>query len=320
MTSLARIEADLGLREYMNCVLVQNDVRPGMLLQSIDYDEPTFKGPHTSKKVNMIQRLFPSLKIVQMHGSEVLVSKQTYSPDDFRTSDDIGRAIGYPCVDDYKELLRNDVQFSQSSVAINVYAYLSSKPDEPIQLFANACKDTTHLESFQRIAAAAQTVLQADPIVGSLVTSVQAVVDQVFPIDYLVTKLQAGESLTDKELDETVNYFYNFGFSDQFPKEVIQVTNPVHRGIMIALLLYYKHDPLDPFYPLTNYPGKNVETDGRLMEWQDALIASFEETRIPEEGGSRRGLRRGSKQRTRRVKAKRIHAKKIGHKRRTHKR
>lgn len=314
MTSLARIETDLGLREYMNCLLVQNDVRPGMLLQSIDYGEPTFKGPRTVKKVKTIRRLFPSLNILPLPPVDVLVSKRAYSPDDFRTSDDTGRAIGYPCVDDYQELLRNNVQFSRASVAINVYVYLSSKPDEPVQLFANKCKDTTHFESFQRIAAAAQTVLQADPIIGALVTSVQTVVEQIFPIDYLVKKLQAGESLTNEELDETINYFYNFGFSEPFPKEVIQVTNPVHRGIMITLLSYYKHDPLDPFYPLTNYPGQNVKSDKRLLEWQDSLIASFQETRIAEEGGSRRGLQR----KTRRTK--RTRAKKIGHKRRTQKR
>lgn len=30
--------------------------------------------------------------------------------------------------------------------------------------------------------------------------------------------------------------------------------NPVHRGIMIGLLLEFQYDRLSPFFPLTSYP------------------------------------------------------------------
>ena len=47
----------IGLSEYINCVLVNEDVRNAMLLDAADYKEATYLDPIIQKKLKYILRV-----------------------------------------------------------------------------------------------------------------------------------------------------------------------------------------------------------------------------------------------------------------------
>ena len=53
--------SEIGLEEYINCVLVNTDVRPAFLIQPADYREATSNDPKTRAIVSAIRRTFPDL-------------------------------------------------------------------------------------------------------------------------------------------------------------------------------------------------------------------------------------------------------------------
>ena len=52
----------MGIGEFLNCILVDKDVRSAMLIQPQDYGEATGKDPKTNKILNATQHNFPRLK------------------------------------------------------------------------------------------------------------------------------------------------------------------------------------------------------------------------------------------------------------------
>ena len=85
----------------INCILVDNDIRPSMLIQPQDYGEATGSDINTKLILTEIKQIFPQLihsenyKVYQ----GILISKKSYDDRDIDLQN-MGRILGYPCYAD----------------------------------------------------------------------------------------------------------------------------------------------------------------------------------------------------------------------------
>ena len=82
---------------------------------------------------------------------------------------------------------------------------------------------------------------------------------------------------------EIYNILYNLGFSMSLQLYVhlnFQFDNPVHRGILLSLLLNSKHRIIEPFCPLQLFPEQDKHVNIITDEWEFELINIIGKTRI----------------------------------------
>jgi hypothetical protein len=287
MERLRRLTGAIGLDELLNCILVRADVRHAFLIQPADYDEASSDDPVTASKLSAIRAEFPELVLSNIDG-ETLVSKRAYKAGDIRSSADMGKIIGYPCAAEYKHVLA--VADSQTTISIDIIAHLKAGGNrDSVQLLAYVCLDDRHFAGAQAFAAAAERVLKSDPIVGSIIVSVSASMDARVPVTALIQKLVAGGGgLSRAEKEEIQNTIWNLGFesADELNPDY---SNPVHRGMLIALLTLYKNNPVSVFYPLQmRAEAAAVDKETGLLE--AGFIKAFADT--AGRGGGKRITRR----------------------------
>ena len=58
-----------------------------------------------------------------------------------------------------------------------------------------------------------------------------------------------------------------------------QYTNPIHKGILLGLLLHGKYDILSPFYPIQRYPKQQEEVGKITIQLENALLDVLEKTK-----------------------------------------
>ena len=149
---------------YMNVVLVNNDIRPAMMIQPQDYDEETHHDHITSNLLQQIKKLFPNL--IQTTNYEeyqgVIISKTDYTNEIINLTK-MGKILGYPCADDFMEI-------KEEEYTINIYAITFD--DESIQIFPNICKNLSKIKIFEKIASDAKKVFQTDHLLKKLIKDV----------------------------------------------------------------------------------------------------------------------------------------------------
>jgi len=140
----------IGIREFINVVLVHEGIRPAMLIQPIDYQERTHNGPRTSAKLISIRCLFPSLFISTGYGyyQGAIVSKTEFGAGTISTDSEMGRVLGYPCATGFRSINRNNAFYQiDTTVSLNQGYGLSQT-----QLFANMCScPHPHVHDFNHI-------------------------------------------------------------------------------------------------------------------------------------------------------------------------
>ena len=279
--------SEIGLEEYMNCVLVRSDVRPAFLIQPVDYREVTSNNTITQRKVNAIKLFFPELIISTING-EALISKRTYTEADFQKNQDMGEALGYPCAADYEYTLTHK---NEPDVAIHINAIMTDGTSLPI--LANACKDDSKFPQFVALASAAETVLKADPRLTGKILSVVVKKQVTVPVKYLLQKLIRNEPLNKDEEYTLRNQIWNMGWEDNnaMTQYKYEFNNPVHRGILITLMTHVREDPMEPFYPLqrhAEYPAHII----KMKRWSRELRRVLNESKLMIAGGRRWHTRR----------------------------
>lgn len=278
--------SEIGLEEYMNCVLLQANVRPAFLIQPADYKEATSNDPKTRAIVSAIRRTFPDL-VVSIINGEALVSKRAWTEAEFKKNQDMGEALGYPCAAEYEYTLTH-----KDEPVVSIQVYVTMEDGERLQIMANACKDASKFDRFVALAAAAERVLKADALLLGKVASVTAEKDVTVPVKFILQKLIRNEELNKDEQHGMRNEIWNMGFEDDdaLTHYQYELNNPVHRGILITLMTYAKNDPLEPFYPLQHH----IEHSGiiaKMRRWSRELIRVLNESRLAGRGGARRQIR-----------------------------
>jgi len=276
MSSSAKIDIDV----LLNAILVNEDIRPAMLVQPQDYHERTGQDPKTLSIVNKIKELFPKLILSDSYDGiyqGTIISKKLYNGS-FISIEKMGEILGYPCYKDFNDLNRDKPYYS---IAVMV----SYNNDKEISLFVNVCKDKKTIKEFNSIAEFASYIFKKPEYKKFLtrfdIKRVYVKIENEIPTQFIINKLLIPNStLTEDEENKFINILYNFDFSEKLAEYKFQYNNPIHRGIILDLLLKEKYDILSPFYPIQRYPKQQEQVEKISNELEKALIKVLNKTKI----------------------------------------
>jgi hypothetical protein len=266
----------IGIENIINLILVNEGVRPAMLLQPQDHGEATGTDPKTKKILDAMKIEFPNLIYSENYQvyQGIIISKVNYN-DQTISLEKIGEILGYPCYKDFETLDRSKITY-----AISLHATTSN--EQKFQIIINVCKDNVS-KIFEEISSKANSVFSKEEYT-SLFGNIRFHVEtgENIPPHIIIDKLIKSEKITTADIDVIINIFYNFGFSDSICNELIkniQYTNPIHKGILISLLINHINDILSPFYPLQFHP-ENKGTYKIIEGWGDQVLETLIKTRI----------------------------------------
>ena len=242
----------IGLSEYINCVLVEKGVRNAMLLQASDYKENTHLDPIIQKKLKAISEHF-SFKQLPLDMGNVLISKKTYTAMDVSTSKKMGDILGYPSAGE------------NSIYSISINAEFSTDSVQIIGMMAEKEHPILHEFAFDAL-----RVLKNDPNVGHI-QNVTINIKPILNTQDIIDKLISNIELTEGEIYTVGNSIYNIGFSVLHTYQ-FDYKNPVHIGIIITLLSYYKDDPIMAFTPLQKFPKEKKHFDAITEKLEENII------------------------------------------------
>jgi len=297
------VDESLDIDVILNCILVNQNVRPAMLIQPADYKEATHNDPKTKHIIKEIKKIFPHLILSTDYEiyQGVIVSKTDYNGRKDVSLEEMGKILGYPC---YKNFDINDNEINYN-ISINVKDNNNNK----IQLFANICKDETNIQEFNIFANKANEVFTKndykDILNGVKLQEFYVESLQNEPTQTLINKLLKNEKLEQNEIDKIQNILYNFGFSFELQLYFIdsfEYNNPIHKGILLELLLKDKHDTLSPFSPLQNYPNQSKKVDEIIHAWEKSLLDILEKTSTKYHSELKKGGKKQKNKKTRRRK------------------
>jgi hypothetical protein len=277
-------EKTLPITIILNCILVNENVRPAMLVQPADYKELIHSDPITKSIIEGIKKYFPNFILTSDYENYqgVIISKIDYDYNGNKniSLEEMGKILGYPCYEDFTTIDNNTISYA-------IEIYVKNNQNNQIQILANKCKDTTKLEEFNSLANKAKNAFAkkeySELLNGFEVKEVYVEMSQNIPTQTIINKLLSNEKLEQAELDKVQNMLYNFGFSNEIQFYFMiyfQYNNPIHKGILLELLLKEKYDILVPFYPLQNYPTQSKKVCEIIEQWEKGLLIMLEKTAI----------------------------------------
>ena len=254
-----------------------------MLVQPADYKEANHEGPKMKYIIEGIQKMFPYLIVSSQYENYqgVIISKMNYNGKKDISLVEMGKLLGYPCYQDFDATNNHDDDRASYSISI----YVEDNENNRIHLFANRCKDETKIEEFNRIARNAKRVFDKEEyreiLRGIEIKEVYVENMRIVPTQAIINKLLKNERLEEDEIDKIQNILYNFGFSMELQFYFLynfQYDNPIHKGILLDLLLKEKHDILSPFFPLQNYPVQSKKVYEITEGLENDLLKILTET------------------------------------------
>jgi len=244
--SLSFIDS-IGIENALNSILVNEGIRPAMLIQEGDYDEDI--GIEMVKKTIIEQ--FPDLKASDnySYNQGVIISKTDYNGRQDILLNEMGKILGYPC---YEEFDLNN-RFNTSVYVVNVFVNLEYKGEKKwVELFTNICNDEKMIEQFKHVSKRAKEMFVLPEYKDGLLKDVQVeqveVVSRRIPSPKsIIDKLTKGYTLDIDEKNEILDAFYrslyaNSSQENQYEsmrsrlQKNVQYDNPKHKPILIKLL------------------------------------------------------------------------------------
>lgn len=261
---------EIVLDVLLNCILVDQNIRPAMMIQPADYGEATGDDPKTKRILASVQQRFPHLKQSSHYeGYQGIIISHENFDGKVISQREMGRILGYPCYEDYY-LGSEDIEYDQS-LCVNL-------PGHPTKcLMNNVCKNNRHQSFMEQMAKKAQQVLQRYPGFEAIHVFVKT---QVYvQITMLIDKLLL--RTIELNLDDKVsllNDISNIGSVHNKPimtrlESAIQYDNPLHQGILVAILLNVKYNPCGIFYPMQLHEQAKYKMD-EVVSIGDQLIES----------------------------------------------
>jgi hypothetical protein len=254
----------------LNAILVNENVRPAMMIQAIDYNETNHRDPKTKSIINKIKYMFPDLIFSDNyeHYQGVIISK-TKSFNGCKNISDkrMGKILGYPCT-------------YANYVAISLNVMIKKKP---ITLFACACGKQYNRIKFQSLATEAKRVFKMtkykDMLSNIEINDVYVEVKLVLDRREIINHIIDDKELNSLEIDEIKNILLNYSFSNKLHK-YFQYTNKIHRGILLNLLVNADIDILSAFYPLQNHPNEFEIIKETIIMLEQRLINILKKTTL----------------------------------------
>jgi hypothetical protein len=249
---------------YMNVILVNNDIRPAMLVQEADYIRNT---KQFDKIIENIKNLFPNLILTFDYNiyQGIIVSKKDYTGRNDVSLSEMGHILGYPCADEFET---NDSN-TKYNFSINAVIEDDGEVDE-IQLIPNICKSVNKRSQFENIARDAKNVFERMGLtfVKDVIVKVRAKV----PKKLLIHKLKNNEPLSEEEIYELDEILENFDF-DRLRMKHFNVNDCIHRGILIGLILRYENEPLSPFFPIQYFPQQQQQVKNITIKLEKSIYS-----------------------------------------------
>lgn len=268
--------------EYLNAFLVHVGLRPAMLLQPADYKEATSTDPISARKLASLAAAFPDLVFSKI-GSETLIAKRAYTDAEIPSDVAMGRILGYPCADEFAGL-----DPDEERTGIEIIVVLRS--GQRFQIVSYVCKDESHVPTAVHFAVAAEAAFRSDPRLSAIIDRVEARHRTDRGPTYFINRLLAKAPLSEEDKGQLVNHIWNLGL-EHAGGYAYDFENPVHRGILIGLLSFCKHDPSTPFFPLQDRP-EYAAVMGITAKLDTELERIFAAPRTGGRRNTRRRLRR----------------------------
>jgi hypothetical protein len=274
MNEIQNIIDTIGLEEYMNAVLVENNGRPAFMIQPSDYNEKTAKDTVTKRKLDNIKIHFPDLYQLKTDWG-IIISKKKLDSKSIKTNEDIGKILGYHCYKYYEKTQNPNIERINYEIIIKLKNKKSLKYySTHHQLFAEVCIDRSSYKKRLQDKNTIESILRSDKLLGNLIDSVELIESAEIPPNMLLSKLQNKETIDENTMDQLINYFWNINFSSKLLK-IIRYTdmkNDYNRGIICTLLSYYINNPLEPFFPLFNFPDQEPDVHKKEEDFSKSLI------------------------------------------------
>lgn len=274
----------------LNCHLIRAGVRPAALLEPVDYGDATAAGPRTAKFLASLRAQFPDIRqTVTDYGVFLTPDDDTAASTaalsagaDLSDAAVRGRLLGYPCAAD-----------TADNFVIHV---MTTYRSEPFAIISNVAMDLSKLDQFRAIAAGANAVIQANKALRADFGEVTVATRKITTILELINKILAAEELTADEMKQLKDALSdefrgrNQYFIDNFDS-IVDVKNPVHIGILLALLCDLNAQPWSPLYPINLLP-QYPEIKRGLEGFGTSLLSVLENTKT-EKPAIRVAVRRG---------------------------
>jgi hypothetical protein len=263
----------------LNAILVNEGVRPAMLIQPADYNEKTGKDTKILSIVNRIKELFPKLLLSDNYKiyQGTIISKKFYD-DKVISLEKMGEILGYPC-NNFETLNRDKLLF-------NLELVVSCNDGTEYPLFNNICKDKKTIRELKSLSIKAFKALTNEKYKDILksfsilkINKIYVNIDIMIPTQYIIDKLITKKKLSNEEIDKIRNVLWNEGFSYKLLGYEFQYNNPIHIGILLHLLIKTKYNILSPFFPLQNYPKQREKVDEITIQLENALIDILDKTK-----------------------------------------
>ncbi len=268
----------------VNSILVNHGIRPAFLLQFADYKEYDNDGFITTSLANEVKQLFPELILsTKYNGNQgIIISKTDYNGRTDIDVDTMGQILGYDYFCDEKFTQTDGTYF----ISFNVEERCENNL---VEIFTVICDNITPklLNSCYMFALSAKRLLHDYPHVD--IKNVRYTITHQIKVTTIYDKLLNNQELNIYEIIELDNIIlYNFYMIDNIDeadkfKKLLQKNNSSHNTIILMLLNNYINNPLESFYPLTNFPTKYKEITETLRKNYYELIKILERTKIQNE-------------------------------------
>ena len=268
----------IGVDNLLNCILVKENLRPAMLIQPQDYGEASSSDRKTESIIKAIKQNFPSFLFSEHYNiyQGIIISKTDYNGQQI-SLEDMGKILGYPCYQDF-------VHINPADLSYGMKIYVKEKNGNQTDIYANMCKDKSNISKFEKFVNEIKKAIDKnkDLLNGLEIEEIYLKVNEIVPTQIIINHLIENKILTDNELAKIEDILDNFGFSDEtinYFSNNFEYNNPVHKGILLNLLVTEKHDILSPFIPLQNYPEQQKEVDEITKGLEKAIIEILEKTK-----------------------------------------
>lgn len=273
----------VGKSVAINAILVNEDIRPALLVQPADYKEATHTDYNTNKILMAIKTEFPEL----IHSSDyneyqgVIISKQNYDGNTISLSG-MGKILGYPCYEDFNNLKVNNTRY-----VIRTIVVFSNKTTA--ECMVNICNNKSRLEDFNKIKDIIKNLIKSGKLKryshllgGAEIVDVKIEIEKIVSAQSIIDKIIKNKKMDNADINLISNIIFNIGgdFDTQTKiLDTIQYDNIIHKGILLNILNTDMNDTLSPFYPLQNYPSQYAEIELILNNSAKQLLDIIKQTK-----------------------------------------
>jgi len=263
----------------LNIILVKENIRPAFLFQ------PPSLFLFQEETNTLFSDLFYCDDYKNYQGT--IISKQNYNGRTDITNEEMGKILGYPCYKGFDKINKNQPYYTIDIIA--------SKNNKHFYLLTNVCLNNKKISMFENIAREAMVAFKKEEykFLELNIEKVEVIVRKEIPTKFIIYKLTNnfstlcsfafagyGEAIQDEKINEEeklkiINILYNLGFSialQIYFMDKFQYNNPIHRGILLAILLRDINDNLSPFFPLQNYPEQDMKVREINEKYETELI------------------------------------------------